>query len=315
MNRLYRFFRSVRLAVVLLLTLTVLSILSTLVPQGQPEDYYRAAYPPGLAALVLGLRFHRFFTTALFIAPVLLFIGNLGTCTVDRLVRRARGRAAHRHGPDLVHIALLVLTIGGVTSLFVRREKYFTMGVGDTVEITGGYRMELLSFEFQRYEGGRPKDWISRVRVRRGGTTLRDDYHIEVNRPLRLGLLRVYQSSYDTEGRVLLSDPQGGRYAIGRGDGVPSGDTALYLVAFEPAGPGSYMAVFQRGPGPDPGDLWRIVAGGSLGAYRVDGVEARDLTGLTAVRDPGVIPVLAALLLGSVGLALTALQRRGETST
>jgi hypothetical protein len=59
-------------------------------------------------------------------------------------------------------------------------------------------------------------------------------------------------------------------------------------------------------------DLLSVGAGGSVGDYRIDRVSARDLTGLTAVRDPGFIPVLAALIIGAAGLVLTFVQKRKE---
>lgn len=317
MNALYRFFRSVRLAVALLLGITVLSMLSTMVPQGQPESWYRDSYAQGLAAVVLATNFDNFFSSVFFLVPTALFVVNLATCTVYRLVSRARTGAPSRHGPDLVHVALLVLAIGGITTALTRRERYFTLGAGDIVEINGRYRIELLDFRLQTYESGRPRDWISTVRVFRDGETLLEEYGIEVNRPLRLGLLRIYQTSFDTEGVVRLTDSEGRVHELTRGKGVPVGtDTLRYLVAFEASTPGVYTAVFRDVRGETVAAVSRATAGDTVGAYTIQEIEARELTGLTAGRDPGYIPVLIALVLGCVGLALTFIQRnRGEPTS
>jgi cytochrome c biogenesis protein len=313
MNQVYRFFRSVRLAVVLLLVITVLSILATLVPQGRDPAFYRSTYPYGVAALVLAMGFDRFFSSMLFLAPLALFMGNLGVCTVHRILTRNRGGAAPRYGPDLIHIGLLILAVGGITSTAVRREKYFTVGAGDAVDISGGYRLELLSFEFRRYENGSPKDWISTVRVTQGDKTVRESFAIEVNRPLRLGLLAVYQTSYDTDALLHLSDASGATYTLSPGDGIPTGGTVRFLSGAERSAGGEYVAVFEEWNDKERLSVDKIAAGGSVGAYRIDRITARELTGLTAVRDPGFIPVLAALILGGVGLGLTFIQRRKET--
>jgi cytochrome c biogenesis protein ResB len=174
MSKLYRFFRSVRLAVVLLLVITGLSILATLIPQGRGEEYYRTSYAPGMADLILWTGFDGFSTSVLFLAPVALFVVNLGVCTVHRMTTRGKSGAARRHGPDLIHIGLLILAVGGVASTLLRKEAAFSMGAGDSVDVSGGYRLELLAFDTQRYESGLPKDWISTVRVTQGDKVLPD---------------------------------------------------------------------------------------------------------------------------------------------
>lgn len=312
MSNLYRFFRSVRLAVVLLLVITGLSVVATLIPQGRGEEYYRASYAPGMADLILGTRFDRFSTSLPFLAAVALFVVNLGVCTVHRMATRGRSGAARRHGPDLIHIGLLVLAVGGVASTLLRREAAFSMGEGDTVDVTGGYRLELLAFDTQRYESGLPKDWISTVRVTQGGKVVRESFPIEVNRPLRLGLLSVYQTTYDTEVVLHVSDASGATYAMQRGEGVRVGDAVHFLSGAERGASGEYQAGFEVWKGEKRVDVLSSGIGDSVGEYRIDRINARDLTGLTAVRDPGFIPVLAALLIGAAGLVLTFAQKRKE---
>jgi len=312
MSKLYRFFRSVRLAVVLLLVITGLSILATLIPQGRGEEYYRASYAPGMADLILWTRFDRFSTSVLFLAPLALFVVNLGVCTVHRMTTRGKSGASRRHGPDLIHIGLLILAVGGVASTLLRKEAAFSMGAGDSVDVSGGYRLELLAFDTQRYDSGLPKDWISTVRVTQGDKVLRESFAIEVNRPLRLGLLSVYQTTYETEVIVHVSDASGATYTLQNGEGVRVGESVHFLAGAERGAGGEYRAQFEVWKGEKRVEVLSVGAGGSVGDYRIDRVSARDLTGLTAVRDPGYIPVLAALIVGAVGLALTFVQKRKE---
>jgi cytochrome c biogenesis protein ResB len=117
-----RFFRSVKLAVVLLLIIVILSIMATLIPQTQDPGLYFHAYPPLLARVVIALGFDDFFRSLLFPVPVGVFFVNLSVCAVDRLVRRSEGRAKRRRGPDLIHVGLLVLIVGAMVSVFFRRE-------------------------------------------------------------------------------------------------------------------------------------------------------------------------------------------------
>ena len=186
MEALYRFFKSVRLAIVLLLVLTVLSILATLVPQGQQPAFYFHNYPPLLARLITGLGYSSFFKSWLFLVPCVLFFINLAVCTVDRLAGRLKRKARRRYGPDLVHVGLLVLIVGALFTATGRQEGTFFLGLGDSIDLPMGYRLRLLDYAYQQYEDGRPRDWISTVEARRGESLLEASYPIEVNRPLRL---------------------------------------------------------------------------------------------------------------------------------
>jgi cytochrome c biogenesis protein ResB len=142
---LYRALTSVRLAVGLLRPLSVLSVVATLVPQRQDAG-----------GLVAALGLDRFWTSPLFLGPAGVFLLSLGTCTVDRVVRRSRTGAPARFGPDIVHLGLLVLAVGGILTATGRREGFAYLAEGDQVMITDDYEMTLLGYRFDRYPDGRP---------------------------------------------------------------------------------------------------------------------------------------------------------------
>ena len=100
LKALFRFFRSVKLAVALLLVLAGVALLATLAPPGlAPESAERL--PPSLwARFVAATGLGEFPNTALFLLPAGLFFLNTAVCTVDRFTRRLRVTAPRRHGPD-----------------------------------------------------------------------------------------------------------------------------------------------------------------------------------------------------------------------
>jgi cytochrome c biogenesis protein len=301
---LYRFFRSVRLAVVLLLILTGLSILATLIPQGQERAFYFHAYRPLLARLITGLGYSDFFKSWLFLVPCVLFFANLAVCTVDRISSRLRRKTRRRYGPDLVHIGLLLLIVGALLSTWGRREGSFYLGLGDSIDLPLGYRLKLLEYVDQRYEDGRPQDWISTVRATRGEQVLEDSYPIEVNRPLRLRGLKIYQSSFKREDTAQLRDPRGGLAAMHDGQYFEWQGSILYFAGIEEG-----RAVFERWEGHRLAEKLSRGASEPIGDYTIVGLSSRELTGLKAVKDPGFLPVLAALLVVIAGLALTFIQK------
>jgi len=304
LQALYRFFKSVRLAVVLLLVLTALSILATLVPQGQEQAFYFHNYPPLLARLITALGYSSFFKSWLFLIPCVLFFVNLAVCTVDRLAGRLKRKARRRFGPDLVHVGLLLLIVGALLSTWGRREGSFYLGLGDSIDLPLGYRLKLLEYADRRYEDGRPRDWVSTVEASRGERVLAASYPIEVNRPLRLRGLKVYQSSFKREDTALLRDQRGELAAMHDGQYFEWQGGILFFSGIE-----ADRAVFERWEGHTVVEKLRRAATEPIGEYTIVELSSRELTGLKAVKDPGFIPVLAALLVVIAGLALTFIQK------
>ena len=104
----YRFFKSVRLALVLILVIIALSCWP---PLSRRPGLMRGT-SRSIPRRLCGDRFSRNGASVpipFFPSAVLLFTINLGTCTIARLVTRARAKARRRYGPDLVHVGLLVL--------------------------------------------------------------------------------------------------------------------------------------------------------------------------------------------------------------
>ena len=288
-SSLYRFFKSVRLAIVLILLITALSLLSTLVPQGREEAFYRATYAPALAALITTLDFNRYFSSVLFIIPVVLFSLNLGVCAVDRLVRQSRTKGRKKFGPDIVHIALLVLIAGGLVTALGRQAKDFAMGQGEEVAVSPHYSLKLLSFEFLKYANGSPRAWISTVDVMRDGVLDTAAFPIRVNHPLRLKGLAVYQTTWENQATFRLRDTAGAEVTAHIGQGFEEGDSFWYLADVVQDGD-SQKALFQEYKGNTLVSMKKLAVTESLGPYTLLGITQKMVTGLRAVSDPGSSP-------------------------
>ncbi len=83
-EKIWKFFSSVRLAVVLLIILAVVSVIGTVIQQNQaPEDYLRE-YSQGTVQLFETLGFFDLYHTWWFVLLLMLFTANLTICTLDR---------------------------------------------------------------------------------------------------------------------------------------------------------------------------------------------------------------------------------------
>ncbi len=308
MNALYRFLKSVRLAVVLILLVTVLSLLATLVPQGEADSFYKTNYSPAVYQLITLFDFNKFFSSALFLIPVAFFAVNLGVCAVDRFLRQARKKGAWRFGPDLVHVGLLVLIAGALVTGLGRQEKDFTMAEGDEVRLTRDYSIKLVSFRTVLYDNGSPRSWTSTVDVFHDGVQ-QETFPIRVNHPLRLRGVNVYQTSWDTESTLTLRDPQGNQVSARDGQGFQQGNSFWYFAQIV-QDPDGQKALFQEYQGHQLVSMRKVGPSQTIGPYTVLRMESREVTGLRAANDPGYLLVIVSLAIIAAGLALTFLQKK-----
>lgn len=96
MRRAWKFFASVKLAIVLFILITLASILGTLIPQGRSAAEYAARYG-GSSGLFVSLQLTRLYHSFWYLALLLLFGLNTVVCTLSRFGpkwRRAFGPAA-----------------------------------------------------------------------------------------------------------------------------------------------------------------------------------------------------------------------------
>lgn len=160
-DRLYAFLRSLRLAAVLLIILALLSVAGGIIPQGKPADFYFSQMP-SLARLILWLGFDRLFTSRIFMIAVALFTMNLTVCTVHRLGNElAKPRTMRRHGPDLLHIGLIIIIFGSILTSRTRTEHFFTVGEGQHIHLPDRQALYITRLEQEIYEGGRVRTWIT----------------------------------------------------------------------------------------------------------------------------------------------------------
>lgn len=311
---LYNFFRSLKLAIGLILFITLTSIISTFIPQKQEPEFYLELYSRFTAWLIDATGFDDFFISLTFLIPSFLFFLNLSTCTFHRFRTRLKNKARKRFGPDILHIGLLVMIVGGVISFTGREEGFIMLSEGDKVDVPGGYVLTLEKFEFLTYENGAPKDWISTVKVVKGEEIIHEAFPIEVNKPLKIDYVKLYQSTYDIQSYIILSDPEEKMYKLSVGQMIPMDDAGFILRAVDKDEVESSRssAHFDYWKGHEVVDHQDFSIGESIDIYTIDEMESTMATGLQMVIDPGYYPVLIGLLLLTMGLFITYIQKIGD---
>ena len=110
MRSFWKFFSSVKLAIVLFILITLASILGTLIPQGRSAAEYAARYGD-LSGLFIKLQLTGLYHSAWFLALLFLFALNIIVCTLARL--GANWRRAFRASPEFDDKTIQAMRIKG----------------------------------------------------------------------------------------------------------------------------------------------------------------------------------------------------------
>jgi cytochrome c biogenesis protein ResB len=291
LRKLFKALRSVKLAIVLIAYLAVTGILASLAPQG----------------------FANFYGSALFLAPAFLFFANLAACSAERFVRERKKGKGRRHGPDILHLGLILLILGAVFGQVAKQGRpswqgFARLAVGEAVALPNGKLLSVKALENRRYADGRPMDWISRVELSQDGRILIPSYEIRVNHPLRMGALSIYQVSYGSERVLELLSPSGARRSLAAGESIEGGQGRLMLMSVDLE---SGVAV-AREESEQGSRTISLKAGSELGGFTVEGAREVELSGLQAAYDPSYPVIIAAFALISLGAIITFARKIGD---
>jgi hypothetical protein len=164
-DRLYDALRSIKLAAVLIALIAILSVAGGVIPQGRQASFYAEHFPRASAA-ILALGLNKIFTGIPFLAIVAVFTVNLTVCTFHRLSRElGKPRKERRHGPDLLHVGLIVFIFGSLLTARTRTEELFFIGRGHSVRLPDGATLSALELREERYPDGRPKSWETSLAI------------------------------------------------------------------------------------------------------------------------------------------------------
>lgn len=322
MKRFIDLLSSIRLAIGLILYLTVTAILASLVPQGLAPEAYYASYPRIIAPLIVDMGFGNFFSSFLFIIPAFVFFANLTACSIKRFVRELKKKGPRRFGPDILHFGLMVLVIGGAWSYSGNQIGSVILRPGERVNLPDGSVLILRDFSFVRYDDGRPRDWVSVLDVMKDGKLVKEGFELRVNAPLRYEGLTLYQATYSQASSLLLADGSGREYRMAPGEELALEGLRFSFTAFEgaepsggaqggqPAGARALLRVADA----DGERIVRAAPGDRLGAVTILGLREELATGIQAVRDPGYPLVFASFVLIAIGTAITFIQKLKEAA-
>lgn len=308
MKRFFDRLSSMPLAIALLVYLTVACILATIVPQGLSTETYNSIMPRLLAKLITETGFDHFFSSIAFFIPAFLFFANLSACTVKRFLKEVKKKNNKKHGPDILHLGLITLVLGAIWSFSGHKQGSVTLSPGEMVNLPDGSILKLHDFQFQRYEDGRPKDWISLLSIEKDGVPVKENYALRVNHPLRYKDLTFYQVNYSETMAVALLSSNGEKHILNQGEEHYFDNESFFYMAPSPEGDKAVIKISDIS-----GDrVERVSKGDKLGSMFMAGFEVLPQSGIEASSDPGYPLVFLSLILIAIGTSWTFFQKLKE---
>lgn len=87
LRKLWKLLGSIRLAIILLIVLTVVSVIGIVIPQGLPEQQYIHKWGEGMGSVLLSLGINRMFSTYWFYGLLIVLALNVLVCSISRLLK------------------------------------------------------------------------------------------------------------------------------------------------------------------------------------------------------------------------------------
>jgi cytochrome c biogenesis protein len=149
------FIASVRLTATLLFILIPVAILGSLIPQEREYAEYAERFGFKWTGLLYQLKLNTVFLSPWFLILIVLLGTNILSCLVMNLIKTKR-----TFGFILVHLSLVLLIAGGLTSATMRIKGDITLNEGQSAAsfthhgktIPLGFELRLKDFELQHYE-------------------------------------------------------------------------------------------------------------------------------------------------------------------
>ncbi len=233
MKKAFGFLRSMRFGMILLTAIALLSIVGTMVPQGQSAAYYEQAYE-GMSSVLLFLGVDHLYSTWYYVAMFALLCVNLSLCSLLRIGKLKNAKAAllnkaanakpeekfsadavqgvlkklgfraadqdlyirrtlGLYGSFVTHLGMLLLVIAAACVFTLEKKVDFYLMPGEVYALEDGCQIAVDSFSMENEKG--QLDYISELTMTDESGT-QHQTTITVNHPARFANHTAYQQNY-----------------------------------------------------------------------------------------------------------------------
>lgn len=304
-KKIFKVISSMKMAIIIIILITVFASLSTFVLQGEELPFYIDKYK------IIGYFFYysgisNFFKSVLFIILLTLFFINLLLCTIKRLFKEFTGKIKISIGPDIIHLGILTLIISGLIGISAIKEGYLLLSIGESFKI-GKKELTFTSFDFQQYSDNSPKDWISTIVIEDIESQVHlETVKVEVNKPYRIDGYLIYQNSFSEEKYISLKSKESEKvYHINLNERFEIDNTVYQLLNIHDAKIAEITDTKNL-------TTKSYNVGDDLDGFIIKSIYDSNRTGLFIKKDPTYSLKLISLFVIFFGLILTYLQKIKE---
>lgn len=308
------------LAIYLLILVGLVTALGTLIPQGQTPSFYFSNYGDPLGTVMTRLSLSNLYQAWWFYLLIFILGAVILICAAQRL---RRTRSINSAGSLLFHLAIVFTLMGAAWSLGYARTVQVDIPEQKTVALTdygfGSGDLTLNSLAIDYYPNYEPRQYTSDLTL---SGYRQKDYHqlINVNNPLRVGNLKIYQSTWGWRLKLrMIADGKTQTIELNSYDSYQLGvkDNTSLKAVFLPDLAEDQHGVYSKTPLPNNPHLGlslfqsgrivdtAIIAPGSeaqLGPYKLRFDDFSYYSGLLIKYDPGVKLVFTGFILLLLGL-------------
>ncbi|MBU1043718.1 MAG: cytochrome c biogenesis protein ResB [Candidatus Omnitrophica bacterium] len=187
---------SLKITFILLLILAAVSILGTVIVQGENAQFYLKNYGEFFGKGILFIQGNDLYNGWAYQSMLFILGTNLFVCTINSF-SRALFKNKKKLALFLIHFSILLIFTGAIVSKLLKYSEYITLLPGQTIELKpGNAKLTFDKFDIEYYpDTKQPKVYRSNITLLENDNIARE-HKIIVNHPFKYKGYGFYQSSF-----------------------------------------------------------------------------------------------------------------------
>lgn len=188
---------SLRITFMLLLILAVVSILGTIVVQGENPQFYIKTYGDFFGKILLFINANDLYNGWVYQSMLFVLWLNLSICTINSY-NQSLFKNKKKMALFLIHCSIMLIFTGSVVSKLKKYSEYVTLLPGEIIELKQEKAKIIFNqFEIDYYnDTPQPKEYRSKITLQENNATSQE-HTIIVNHPFSYKGYNFYQSSFE----------------------------------------------------------------------------------------------------------------------
>lgn len=312
-NSIFNFFRSVKLAIALILIIAIVCIIGGLIPQNGDYIDYFDKYGKSSAEFITRHSLDHIFTSKWLLVPGILFLFNLLLCTITRFCAQLTKTSHRRFGVDIMHTGLLILGIGAVFSMTTRTTELIQLEEGESLELANGLTMQMHDVTQELYPDNRPSLWSATFSLLQNNVETNSFEIIAnhettlVNHPFTKNGSKYYLQGYGENSLMIVQNISSSNttWELYQGDQINNQDVSIVFMLLNEENQTAHILVSDS----KTKQVVQVKAGDEIAGYRIEGFKTAHSAVINIVKDRGFILVLLGAILAGIGVLITYSQK------